>query len=127
MSQNDCYLSSKQKRGLIALLSEPTMEAAAEASGVSRRTMTRWLGDPAFISELRNAEQAAIDEAVRRLISLVHNSVALLGSIVEDAEQPISQRRMAAEAILDFMMKLRSTRDLETRIEELELFYVKDV
>ncbi len=41
-------LTPKQEKAITALLSQPTIEAAAASLGINPATVHRWLQDPAF-------------------------------------------------------------------------------
>src|SRR5262245_41924827 len=60
-------LSRLQEKAVAALLSEPTVEKAAEKAGVAPSTLARWRKLPEF----REAEMAARREVVDRGITLV--------------------------------------------------------
>ena len=82
MSLNDT-LTTKQRKAIATMLTKPTTEAAAQAAGIAKRTLYRWLELPAFRDALKAAEGLAIDNAARRLaggmdaaltLSLIHIS-----------------------------------------------------
>src|SRR5919107_3113192 len=50
-----------------ALLTEPTVQAAAKRIGVNESTLLRWLHDPAFTTEYRAARRAVVEAAIGRL------------------------------------------------------------
>ncbi len=50
-------LTHKQDKALIALLTEPTITAAAKKAGIGERTLYRWLDDPLFAGALRQARR----------------------------------------------------------------------
>ena len=60
-------LSRKQEQAVAALLSEPTVAAAASSSGVAERTLWRWLQLPAFQAEYRAARRHVVEGAISRL------------------------------------------------------------
>ncbi len=81
-------LSAAQRRAIEALLSEASIEAAATASGVPRRTLHRWLAeDVAFTAALRAAQDRAIDAAVSRLSGGAGNAADVLVSIANDPDE----------------------------------------
>jgi transposase len=45
-------LTRRQRRAITALLGARTLEAAAQAAGVSRKTLSRWMTKPAFRAAL---------------------------------------------------------------------------
>ena len=64
MSEN--VLTPKQKKGLAAMLTQPTLTAAAQAAGTSEKTLYRWLALPAFAAELKARQAGIIDAAAGR-------------------------------------------------------------
>jgi len=114
-------LSRKQLKAITALLEYPTIEAVSEVIGVNPRTVFRWLDDPKFRSALSCAEGAALDLATRRLLQLGDKAIAGLVSVLDDpAQEGASNKRLAAQAILDQLLKLRELRNIENRLTELE-------
>ena len=56
-------LSLEQEQVILALLTAPTVEKAAEQCGVGCRTVYRWLDDPGFMGEYRKARRHAFQQA----------------------------------------------------------------
>ena len=50
-------LSAKQDKALIALLTEPTISAAAKKVGIGERTLHTWLRDATFTAAYREARR----------------------------------------------------------------------
>ena len=114
-------LSAAQRRAIEALLSEPSIEAAAEASGVGRRTLHRWLADDvAFTAALRAAQDRAIDAAVSRLAGSAGDAADVLVSIANDKAERGATRVSAARALLDGVLRMVELRDLASRVASLE-------
>jgi len=57
----------RQERAIVALLSEPSIEAAAKTSDVSDVTIWRWMKQPDFRAKLRDARRAVVEGAIGRL------------------------------------------------------------
>ena len=53
----------KQEAAIAALLTHRNQEEAAEAAGISKRTLHRWLQMPAFQAAFREARRAAMSQA----------------------------------------------------------------
>ena len=99
----------------------PTIDEVAEAIGVNPRTVFRWLDDPKFRSALSCAEGAALDLATRRLLMLGDKAIAGLESVLNDPTQGgAGNKRLAATAILDQLIRLRELRNIEARLTDLE-------
>lgn len=112
-------LSPKQIQAITALLSHPTMEQAAKSADVARRTLYQWLSEPAFKAALTEAESAAIDHAVRGLVSLVEPAMETLKEALAP-EQKMVTRLRAVTLILEQMLKLVELRSFDARLTELE-------
>ncbi len=114
-------LTPKKTKAISALLEQPTIEAAAELAGVNPRTLYRWMRERAFQVGLREAEGQAIDRTARRLISLLDKALTAIEDIMDHPSQlGAGNKRLAAQAVLDQLTKLRELRNIEGRIADLE-------
>lgn len=59
-------LTPKQRRGLAAILTYPTMAEAALQARVGEKTLYRWLQLPQFAAELKAQQAGIIDKAAGR-------------------------------------------------------------
>ena len=108
---------------LIAALLDPahrSQEAACAAVGVPVRTMQNWLAEPAFVAQLRKAEGDAIDESVRRLISVQTAADSTIVSIMTNRDNPPGVRLRAAGMVKESLVRLRELRNYEERLAALE-------
>ena len=96
-------ISPSQRKGIEALLTEGSLLAAAEAAGVTRGTLYRWLKDPAFTEALRAAEAEAIAALSRSLAGLGESAAAAFRDAL-DPGQKITVRLRAAEALTDRLL-----------------------
>lgn len=120
-------LTPKQTRAIDALITQPTIDQAAERVGVTRKTIYRWLQIPDFKAELSAAEGAAIDKAGRRLIAMADKAISALDDVLDNPSQEgAGNKRLAAAAIIDIFMRLRELRNIETRLAELEAVVFKN-
>ena len=108
----------KRDRAIQALLEEPSVSAAAEAAGLNRRTLQRWLVDDDFRRQLREARSESFSQARSRLCYAANEAVDVLlrGLRGEDIG------RMAywcAKTILEVAEQARDD-DLTQRVERLE-------
>src|ERR687886_540740 len=67
----------KREQAILALLQEPTVEAAAKAVGVADVTLWRWMQQPDFQAEYRIARrvsrlEAAVERAYRWQLAEAH-------------------------------------------------------
>ncbi len=113
-------LTPKQEKALAALLSEPTILAAAQKVGVGERTLHTWLGEDAFAAAYRNARRAAVSQAVTRLQQVSSGAVAVLVQVMADKDTPAGTRVSAAKTVLEFSFRAVELEDLAERIAALE-------
>jgi len=117
MSEN--VLTPKQKKGLAAMLTQPTLTAAAQAAGTSEKTLYRWLALPAFAAELKARQAGIIDAAAGRLVQGLAQALDTLSELMTTAESE-SVRRAAASEWLANCLTIRQETELEKRLTELE-------
>jgi hypothetical protein len=110
--------SRRQEAAIAALLSEPTVEAAAKKAKVGYRTLRVWLKDPAFNREYREARRQIVEEAVSRLQQTTLMAVLTLYRNLTCGNPGTEVR--AAQVILEQSVKAVELMDLEQRVEELE-------
>jgi hypothetical protein len=77
MSHNGSLLNQKKQKALSALIISPTIEEAANQSGVSRRTLTRWLQEDSFRLELTKIENEVVEANIRKILCLADLSKPL--------------------------------------------------
>jgi hypothetical protein len=112
------------EQAVAALLTEPTVEAAARKAKVSHHTLKNWLRRPDFQAEFRAAKRAIVEDAVTRLQQTAIRAVQSLTRNL-DCQQPTVEVS-AARAVLDFTFKgveflnlLQEIAALKRQIEEL--------
>jgi len=120
MSVNDVNLSVKQRAAIRSLLECPRIEDAADQAGVTDRTIYRWLNDPVFVAELRQAETSVLGDAVRSLIADQKTNYEVMRSIRDDRRNSAAVRLRAAVALDNSELKWRHFQDFELRVTELE-------
>lgn len=111
-------LAPSKRRAIDALLLTGRIGEAAEAVGISRSTLGRWLRDPVFRQALREAEAAALDELQRRLVALGGSAADALAAALKHDDVRIKLR--AADVTLTRLLQLRELVDLEERLARLE-------
>ena len=120
MSYFSSQLTRNQKRAIASLLENRRISDAANAVGLSERSIYRWLTDPSFTFALRSAELAAISEAVRTLIvDLMLNHETM--RVIRDNENESAYVRLRAAQILDnSLLRWRGMQNIEDRLVNLE-------
>ena len=122
MGANDSEnrLTARQVRALESLTTgSGSISDAAKAAGVSRKTLYRWLQEPAFATELRKLEAIALKNLTRRIVALSDLAADTLTRAL-DPSQPIGSQLRAAAIVAERAPQLFELTSLNTRLEELE-------
>ena len=104
---------------LSALLSCPTLEAAAAECGLSVRQLYERRKDPQFMRQLQEAQSAALAGTVRYLQHHTATAAQTLAELCQNAQQE-QTRLQAARALLEQAARLTETVDFDRRLSELE-------
>lgn len=104
---------------LSALLSCPTLEAAAAECGLSVRQLYERRKDPQFMRQLQEAQSAALAGTVRYLQHHTATAAQTLAELCQNAQQE-QTRLQAARALLEQAARLTETVDFDRRLAALE-------
>ena len=85
-------ISRKQDTAIGALLSRPTISAAAESVGIGEATLRRWLKNPDFLAAYGTAWREAVSQAVGQLQAACSVAVVALIDISQYVNSPASAR-----------------------------------
>lgn len=113
-------LTVNQVKAIVCLLEHDSVIDAAECAGVSRRTLDRWLDDPAFNAELQQAESTMIDTTARIMASGAAKAVGHLNKIIDDQSEKTSDRIRAAAVILNNLLRIQELRQIDQRLADIE-------
>ena len=102
-----------------ALLSCPTLEAAAAECGLSVRALFERRQDPQFVKQLQEAQSAALAGTVRYLQHHTATAAQTLVDIAQNGQQE-QTRLQAARVLLEQTARLTETADFDRRLSELE-------
>ena len=89
-----------KQRALQALIESPTITAAAEAAGVTRRTMYNYLNNDDFRSALKRQRETAALERAERLSAARETALQAVLGVMNDSASPPAVRVLAAKAVL---------------------------
>ena len=109
-----------RETAIASLLQEPTLEQAAAKTGVSARTLQRWLADPDFADDFQKTKAISLDRAMAKLSGITWEAVEVLSQIMRDADASPSSRVSASRAVLDMSQRDREVSEVERRISRLE-------
>lgn len=103
-----------------ALASGKSNREAAEASGLTLRTVNRRMARPWFRTVVNDARTAYLDRALAALMSAAPSMVDVLTEVANDKRAPASVRVRAASSVLAHAQRLREHVDLAERLTALE-------
>jgi len=112
-------LTGRQLAAIARLMAGDNVTRAAEASGVPRRTLTRWLTEETFTRALEAAQTAAIADSVRHLAGALSEASAAVIRLARESEDEAIRLR-AALAVVSMYRELRDAGDMEARLAALE-------
>jgi hypothetical protein len=108
----------KREALALALLSQPTIEAAARVAKVSESTAKRWLrADPEFLQLYRDARRQVVEGAIARLQQTCIAAVLALHKNLNCGRA--ATEVAAARSILEFSLRAVEVSDLAVQLAEL--------
>lgn len=114
-------LTQAQEAAVLALLTEPSIAAAAAKAGVGERTIHTWLKeDPEFLEEYRRLRREAFSQAIGLTQRASAAAVGTLLRIMHDTKATWSARVAAATQVLRFARESIELDDLAVRVEAVE-------
>lgn len=120
-------MTSRQKKALAALLSAPTIRAAALAAGVNYSTLRRWIAEDVDFRRAYSEEMAVlVENAANQARQGMTEAVSVLRAIVRDEDAPQTNRLAAAKVIIESGSRLIEMQSYEARITELERLLMED-
>ena len=111
-------LTGPQRRTVAALLTAGSIEAAADAAGVNRNTVSRWMQEDPFRVELARARARLFDETMMQLQEVMRESVRVLAGLLKSKSEGVRSR--AVGIALGLGMKATEAIDLGERVRRLE-------
>jgi len=109
-----------REQAIAALLMHPTVEAAATAAGVTKRTLTRWQREAEFAAAYREARREVVQQATTKLSASCVRAVETLDKIMDMETAPATSRIMAARTVLEYAHRGLELDDLAVRVDALE-------
>lgn len=113
-------LSSDRLKAIDAIIAGGDDTAAAEASGVTARTIRRWRNEPAFADAIIRAQDEMLEKVSVDLARTAKYAVGVLRMFLADAAMKPQIRLRAAEILLNSTLRWRELRDIERRLAALE-------
>jgi hypothetical protein len=108
----------QEEAAISALLAEPTIGGAADRVGIAESTLRRWLSEPTFRAQYRDARRQVVEAAIGRLQTVATQAVDALERNLTCGIPAVEVG--AAKAVLDQTVKAVELVDLVERVESLE-------
>ena len=124
-SQRMSDLTGRQLKAIEGLLSSTSIEGAARDSGLSSKTIRRYLSQPGFRALFRVELRERVHLATGRMQAGSAAAVECLLEIVQSTDEASAARTRAAIAILDLTRRWIQVEDIEARLVALETAYTK--
>ena len=117
-AEEDAVLTPEQVTALVALVENPDVQMAADAAGVNRATIYRWMNKPGFQSELTRQRNEAFAVALASVKTHAGRAVAQLAGMLDASDERV--RRLVCNDILAHGMKAHDIQDIQERLNVLE-------
>ena len=113
-------MTGKQQKALAALITYPTREKAAEAAGITSKTLRTYLEDDEFREAYEKAFAGLVETATRQAQQSLTPALFTLRSIAQDKNQSASARIQAARTLLEYGLRLTEKTDIIRALEGAE-------
>ena len=120
MRGHGAKFARKKEEAIAALLTQRTTEDAARASGIAPATLLRWMKEPEFVKEYRQARREAVHQSIARLQQATGAASTIVLKIMTGPNVPAAVKLRAAECVFDRSIKGIELEDIEARLSELE-------
>ena len=117
-SERTIALRPRQAAALPFVASESTLTRGAQAAQITRRTLTRWMNEPAFRAELERIRNNIADLAYSELEALTLKSVIRIAQLLDSDDPNVVQR--ASKTALSMSLTIRDQREVRRQMETLE-------
>ena len=118
IDKNNMAKDSNREKALVGLLETSSVTDAAKQSGLSARTIYRYLAEDDFMKEFRRARRDAVEASIGQIQAATGEAVETLKKNLS-CENPSVEVR-AAQIILDTAYKGVELMDIVERLEILE-------
>ena len=105
---------------IAALISNPTIKAAAAACGVSERYIYGRLHDPTFKTKYDAARREILEQSTAFIQGIVSEAIQKMRDVMNDPDASQQVQLNAAEAITRNSLKLTEQADILAQLAELK-------
>jgi hypothetical protein len=110
----------KQEQTIAALLAGDSIEAAAVKSGISKRTLLRWMRDPVFAECYDASKRRMLEQTINQLRTIGTEAISALREVANSRKGAAGAKVSAARKILEMLYRGSELEEFETRLERLE-------
>lgn len=111
----------RKARAIAVLAANGQYRDAAEAAGVDRRTIGRWMREPSFRRRTHEARTEHTFRIYGELSAAAPTAVEVLRSLTEDESVDPGHRIRAADALIRHQAKLHQLSALKSELDELRV------
>lgn len=119
MAQNGTNLTNKQNKAITALMSSRTITEACQTAKIGRSTLARWMKDKTFKSVLQEAENEALRESARFLLTGNNQALETIYNLMTNGRTESIRLRAAVEW-LSQVYKFREVVSIDERLTAIE-------
>lgn len=113
-------MTLKKQKAIAALLKYPTKKEAAQAVGITKRTLQNYFDDAEFVSAYNKALRDMVDEAACQARQAISPALSTLREIMENRDEYAGSRIQASRTLLDYALRLTDQFEILERLEKLE-------
>lgn len=116
-------LDFRKEKAIQALLVTPTLKEAAKLSCLSLSTLNRYLKDPKFKKQYREARKQTMETATGQLQAGSREAVHALMEIIRNPKTKDYAKVQACSKVIEMAYKaleMETALDIQERLEELE-------
>ena len=120
MTGHGAKYGRKKEEAIAALLTQPSLEAAARSIGIAVKTLRIWLKVPEFHRSYLEARREVVSQANARMQQNSGFAATTLLKTMVSPEVPASVRIRAALCVMQIAQKSFQDEDLEMRLAAVE-------
>jgi hypothetical protein len=115
---NSVNLTIRQKHAIPLVLAARSIEEGCRSAGINKQTWYNWMKDEGFKEEVCSRREAVISDAFDLLKASITSAVEGLIGLVDCEEKGL--RLKACNHVIEYLMRMRETEELEHRLSALE-------
>ena len=111
-------LTPRQMLAIPYIVSAPSMRQAARDARIGRATLTRWMHDPGFRTEVEEARRRVADLAFAEINGLALKGVIALADLLENPDPRV--RNAAVRIALQNSLKIKEIAEVRNRMDVMD-------